>query len=244
MNPFSYEAELVAIAIFLYLYDSSVLLFSNEAILTNSAAGRWSAAWGWSGFVLAGKSLCMLNPFTPHHPSFRLRWQFEEADGLDADLAWTERADLLKRIRLSTLACAIGLFVLLPAGLFSSLGAYALIPGVAIVYGSAIVGLARLSAIRDRLGLGGIRFTGFAFECLACPPFSANMLRRVALSQTIGESLTRAGARLADEEGWTRLRAYCESRLDEELQSTAEGTATRAGLEASKRRLQAMSAAR
>jgi hypothetical protein len=244
LNPFSYEAELIAITIFLYLYDSSVLLYSNEAILTNTAVGRWSAAWGWSGFVLAGRSLCMLNPFTPHRPSFRLRWQFEESDEVEADGSWNERVDLLKRLRASTLACAIGMFVLVPAGLLSSLGAYALIPGAAIVYGSAIVGLVRLSFVRDRLGLGGIRFTGFAFECLACPPFSANMLRRVALSQSIGESLTSAGARLADEENWNRLRAYCESRLDEEMQSVAEDSAARAGLEARKRRLRAMSAVR
>ena len=238
MNPFSYEAELIAIAIFLYLYDSSVLLYSNEAILTNTADGRWSAAWGWSGFVLAGRSLCMLNPFTPHHPSFRLRWQFEDADDIGADRSWADRVDLLKRLRISTLACAAGLFVLLPAGLFSSLGAYAVVPAVAIVYGSAIVGLARLSRVRDRLGLGGLRFMGFAFECLACPPFSANMLRRVAMSQTIDEPLTSAAARLAGSQSWARLRVHCESKLDEEMQTTAEDPAARARLEARKRSLQ------
>jgi hypothetical protein len=244
LNPFSYEAELIAIATLLYLYDSSVLLYSNEAILTNTADGRWSAAWGWHGFVLAGKSLCMLNPFTPHRPSFRLRWQFEEGDEMTADGSWSERVELLKRLRISTLACAVGMFVVLPTGLFSPLGAYALIPAAAIVYGSAIVGLIRLSRVRDRLGLGGMRFTGFAFECLACPPFSANMLRRVALSQAIEESLTGAGARLADGESWDRLRAYCESRLDEEMQSMAEDSPARAGLEARKRRLQSTSAVR
>jgi hypothetical protein len=239
LNPFSYESELIAIAIVLYLYDSSVLLYSNEAILTSAAASRWSASWGWSGFVLAGKSLCMLNPFTPHHPAFRLRWRFETADETNADRSWTERVDLLKRLRISTIGCAVGLFVLLPAGLFSPLGAYAVIPAVAIVYGSTIVGLARLSGVRDRLGLAGVRFAGLAFECLACPPFSANMLRRVALSQSIDEPLTSAGARLADEENWNRLRAYCESRLDEEMQSMAEDSATRTALEVRKRGLQA-----
>lgn len=244
MNPFPYESELLAIAILLYLYDSSVLLFSNEALLTNAAGRRWSVVWGWTGFVLAGKSLCMLNPLTPHIPAFRLNWQFEGKDGDDTDRSWTERAALLTRLKGSTLACAVGLFVLLPLGLFSPLGAYALVAAAVVIYGSTIVGLALLSRVRDRLGLAGTRFAGFAFECLVCPPFSAHMLRRIALAQRIDEPLTSAACRLVDQASWNRLRAYCESRIDEEMQSAAESSARRAGLETRKRQLETMSAAR
>jgi hypothetical protein len=244
LNPFSYEAELLAIAVLLYLYDSSVLLFSNEALLTSSAEARWTAVWGWTGFVLVGKSLCVLNPLTPHVPAFRLSWQFERKDVADADRSWTDGARLLRRLRATTLGCAIGLFLFLPLGLFTSLGTYALIAAAAAVYGSTIVGLLRLLGVRDRLGLSGWRFTGFAFECIVCPPFSANMARRIALAQRVEEALPDAAYRLVDPDSWRRLRAYCESRIDEEIDSSTENSPRRANLETRKRQLESMSVAR
>ena len=69
-------AGLFGLAVFFYLYDSTVLLYSNEAVLACDSRRRWSAATGMAGFLLAGRTLCLLNPFTPHWPSFRLRWDY------------------------------------------------------------------------------------------------------------------------------------------------------------------------
>jgi hypothetical protein len=244
LNPFSYEIELLAIIVFLYLYDSSVLLYANEAILATSGGARWTASWGWPGFVVAGKSPCMLNPLTPYRASFRLSWQFDGAGERGGDPSWTKTADLIRRLGPTTVVCAVGLFLLLPLGLFTPLSTYALIGAAVLIYGSTITGLVRLGGIRHELGLKGLRFASFAFECLACPPFSANMLRRIALSQKVAEPLTLAGCRLLDATTWTRLRGYCESRLEEEMQALAQDSAARAALELRKRELANRSSAR
>jgi hypothetical protein len=241
LNPFSYELELFALALALYLYDSSVLLFSNEALLTAKGTGRWGVELGFSGFLLGGRGLCILNPFAPHQAAFRLSWNFARLDLGTEDIRWSQRTDSLRRLRVTTWLSAAALFAVLPLGLFSPLGAFAVIPALVLLYGSAIVGLLQFRVVRHELGYEGARYAGFIFECLACPPFAANMIRRITLQQRIPEPLPRAGARLLPAGEWTRLRSYCETRLDGELQRLDENSAERVQLDAAKRALRSLS---
>jgi hypothetical protein len=240
LNPFSSDVELFALICVLYLYDSSVLLFSNEALLTTKSQRRWSLELGFYGFLLAGRSLCVLNPFTPQSPAFRLNWDFLRPDVGVADSAWSLQADRLRRLSVTTRISAAALLVLLPLGLFSPLKVYALVAALLLLYGSAIVGLIRLRSMRSELQFTRARYAGFVFECLACPPFAANMVRRIALQQRVPESLPSAGARLLPAEEWDRLRVRCQSLLDAELERLDGSSLERAPLDAAKRALDTM----
>jgi hypothetical protein len=233
----SYEADLLALAVLLYLYDSSVLLYANEGVLTRDRRGGWWANSGWTGFVLAGRSLCMLNPFTPHHASFRLQWDFKVLPA--GDPGWAELAPAVIPLGPSMLTAAVALFVMLPLGLLTALGAYAVIPAVVLLYGSigwGLIGVYRrkILVVRNR------RFLGFAFECLACPPFGVNMIRRITLADRITEPLPVAGARLLDAGQWSELRTRCLARLDEMGRLDSDDGAVRAELDAQKDRLGAL----
>ncbi len=233
----SYEAELLILAVLLYLYDSSILLYANEGVLTCNRRGRWSAKGGWVGFVLAGRSLCMLNPFTPHHPAFRLNWDLKVLPAGNPD--WTELAHAVMPLGPWMLAAAAALFVILPLGLLTALGAYAVIPAVVLLYGSIVWALVRLYR-RRVLPSRNKRFFGFAFECLACPPFGVNMIRRITLADRVTEPLPVAGARLLDAAQWAGLQARCLERLDEADRIDAGDGAARQALEAQRSRLNAL----
>jgi hypothetical protein len=223
-----------------YLYDSSVLLYSNEAILTRESAEHWSASVGWTGFVFAGRVLCMLNPFTPHKPAFRLHWDFNSLVVDTADRSWTDSAATLKGLTPFTLAAGIGLFILLPLGLFTPMSVYADVAGMVLFYVATAWALYRVK----RLGLfetaGRKRFAGFAFECLACPPFGVNMVRRLSLSQRVLEPLPLAGARLLEASSWDQLRSRCVARLDEAMRVIGEESSESRSLEAQKQRIRAL----
>ena len=236
----SYEVELLALAVIFYLYDSSALLFTNEAILTCDGAGRWSAATGRAGFVFAGRSLCMLNPFTPHRPSFRLSWDFDGLDSVSNDLSWSARTQEFKRLAPMTLTAGFALFVLLPLGMFTPLGAYAVVPAVLFLYGSTFLALFQLWRRRSLVALYGRRFWGLAFECVACPPFAVNLIRRITLAYRITEPVPLAAVRLLDADGWVRLNEHCISCLDEAMQLVAEHSDEQRSLEAQKQRLRAL----
>ncbi len=235
----SYEVELLAIAIAFYLYDSSVLLYSNEVIFTFHGTRGWSAASGWFGFVFAGRTLCMLNPLTPHFPSYRLSWAFDALPDAK-DVSWSEHAQGQSDLAPWTLAGGIALFVLLPLGMFTFLGRYLVIPALSLLYGSTLVALYKLSRSKGRSTFGARSFRGFAFECIACPPFSVNMVRRMTLAHSIAEPAPLAAARLLDGVRWTEFREECLSRLNAAIQLAGDAATEVAALQAQKQRLSAL----
>lgn len=233
----SYEIELLALAVLFYLYDSSVLLYSNEAILTCNGAQRWSATTGWIGFVLAGRSLCLLNPFTPYRPSFRLSWDLHRLEPAPKNRTWPTRAQEFKGIAPFTVTAGIALFLLLPLGMFTEFGRYAVISAVFLLYGSIFLALFQLRRKRILVALGRKHFWGFAFECLACPPFGVNMVRRITLADRIAEPVPLAAVRLLDADRWAELRDRCISRIDEAIQRAGEDSHEQKALQAQKQRL-------
>jgi len=233
----SYEVELLALAVIFYLYDSSALLYSNEAILTCDGARRWSATTGWVGFVLAGRSLCVLNPFTPYRPSFRLGWDFNRLEPESKDREWPKRAQDFKSIAPLTVTAGIALFLLLPLGMFTEFGRYAVIFAVVLLYGSILLALFQLRRKRILAAMGRRHFWGFAFECLACPPFAVNMVRRITLADRIAEPVPLAAVRLLDADRWAELRERCISRIDDAIQRVGEDSQEQKALQAQKQRL-------
>jgi hypothetical protein len=236
----SYEVELLGLAVIFYLYDSSLLLYSNEGILTVDGARRWSAPPGWVGLVFAGRRLCMLNPFTPHHPAFRLSWNFATLEPATVDLSWPARAQALEGLAPLTVTAGVALFILLPAGLLSSLGELLVVPAVILLYASIGAALIQLHRRKILASAGRKRLIGFAFECLACPPFGVNMIRRLTLAERISEPLPLAGARLLIGERWGVLRDQCVLRLDDAIRSAADNPDELKALDAQRERLKAL----
>jgi len=233
----SYELGLFGLAVFFYLYDSTVLLYSNEAILVCDGPRQWHAATGTAGFLLGGRTPCMLNPFTPHRPSFRMSWDFNSLDSRDVKFEWMERAQELKVLAPMTLTAGIGLFVLLPLGMFTALGAYAIVSALVLLYGSIVVSLILVARRRLLITPGWRRLLLLAFECLACPPFGVNMVRRTTLGCRVAEPLPLAAARLLNAAGWASLREFCVARLGDALQLAGADFNEQKSLEAQRQRL-------
>lgn len=237
----SYEFGLFALAVLFYLYDSTVLLFANEAVLT-CAGSKWTANTGLYGFLFAGRTLCVLNPFTPHQPAYRLSWDFHALPAAPP-AASLEESGSLKILTPTSLGAALGLYLLLPLGMFTALGAFAVIPALILLYGSIIVSLVLVRGRNILVAHDRKRFIALAFECLACPPFGVNMVRRATLAFRISEPLPLACARLLDATSWSTLRALCLSRLQDALQRVAVDSNEEKLLEAQKARLLALGGA-
>jgi hypothetical protein len=241
LTPLSYELELFALAVLLYLYDSTVLLYANEALLIRAGPKRWIAESGWQGLRIAGRTLYILNPLTPLRPSFRLHWSYHSLQAPPAAVQlWPECVTALRALGPFVVIAGIALFILLPVGLFTAAGSYALIPALIALYGSTLSALLFLYRSRVMLPLSRMRLVGIAFECLICPPLAVNMIRRITLAIAVNESLPIAAIRLLSREEWARLREICIQRLDDAIQSSAEGSSETATFEAQKQRLRDM----
>jgi hypothetical protein len=238
----SYQIQLVGLALLLYVYDSTLLLYANEAVLTEVSPARWAVTTGWQEAGVGGRLLCILSLLAPQRPTFRLAWDYhsplESASSISQD--WSVYGEQLRFLSAVGPVVGIGLFVVLPIGLFTAASWYAVVLALAMIYGASITGLVLLFRKRVAAGLTGGRFAALASECLLCPPLAVNITRRITLASTVIESLPLAGARLLPKEEWQRLRNYCLGLLDGAIQATEEGSTEAESLAAQKRLLQDM----
>ena len=227
----SYEVELIALAVVLFLYDSTVLLYANEAIFTCTRKQEWNVLTSLPGVLIGGRRVCFLPPFALHSPSARLRWNLYATEQVAGDVAWSQELPKLSSAAPWTINAGIGLFVLLPMGLFTPLGEFAVIPAVCLIYGSIIAALFVIRWNCKLPALSRAKFAGFAFECLACPPFGVNLVRRCSLMSQVDEALPTAAERLLDAAQLKILGTHCQAVIDEELLQIGDDSPHRTALE-------------
>lgn len=231
------EAWLMLLAIALYLYDSLLLLASDEAVLVRGWRGRWLARFGANRWKLGGREPRLPNPFTPHLPLFRLGWSFEGVPPQASSAAMPLRVPReVDRLRTFVCVSPICLFVLLPIGLFLPVGTAFTTGAVALLYLNNLVALGLVFRLRRQLHLSTQQFAGLAFECLVCPPFSINLVRKLCARVPAGETFTAAAQRLLLPDELATVHAQCLIRLEEQLAYAPEDSARARALLAEKAR--------
>lgn len=224
------EVLLVIGLVALYLYDSTLLLARNEAVLSPGNRG-WSAHFGADNFRVRGRAPLLLNPLLPHRPAFRYSWRMEGT--VHHEQQWGDAVAPYELLEAIVWQMTVALFILVPLGLFSPLGELALALGIGVYYGGALAGLALTWSMREEFAIAPRKFIVLAVECLACPPFGINLVRRLSLdvrpkedflsaikhlvvSDKRNTALTQVIARIEDELDWEdedtprseRLRAH------------------------------------
>ena len=213
---FGPELLLMAVAAGLYVYDSALLLYSNEGILTLKGARDWRVSFGSNQIRLMGKEVFVPNPLFPHRPQFRLLWDTQRKPG-KIDAGWEARRALFKPLLPMTWGMTLALFVLLPLGFFTRLGEPMLIAAIGVLYLNIIAVLVLLGIRRSRYGLSGKRFVVLAFESLVCSPLALNLVRKVSAGIPIHEDLVTIAGELQSPANWNASRIAIITRLDEEL---------------------------
>lgn len=236
MTLFQTELELLGLAFALYLYDSAVLLYANEGVLVRSLTAKWRVQFAFDNTNVAGRSIYLPNPFTPYQPVFKLAWNFDGAIAASkAD--WESHAGRFTTLSIIVIVAGVSLFVLLPLGLFFKYRYLLLILALVLLYSSlAAIGV-WLYLNRTALQLSRRELGFFIFECLACPPFALNIVRKLGLRVPVREDLIGAVRRLVAPAHWPACRGRLIERLDEQISGEDEGSARAVALEARKREL-------
>jgi hypothetical protein len=223
----NYEWLLVVVVAGLYLKDSTLLLQPDEAVLLPVRGKRWIAGFGLLNWKLLGKEPYLANPFAPQRPIFKLSWRMDRepvqhasSDGgqfppstLLQALGWLEPF-----VWVSWLA----IFVLIPAGLFTTLGTHLALAAIIVLYLNIFTALVVVYCLRDRLGLGRKQLGALAFEVVACAPYSINLIRRISVGTKIEEDFTSAMARLLHADERREAMRQCLLRVDEQISAEPE----------------------
>ena len=234
----SFEVLLPLGAIGLYLFDSTLLLYSNE-LLFAQRAGRWSFAMS-SALLLGGRRICFTNPLTPATPQFRIRWS--EADTRQEQESHEELAAFFTALRpLQYFVVVLWMLLLaLPVELFFFGTGVGLLALMAAFYAVILAALAYLYARRRALRVSGRSFMALSFDCLACAPFAVNLVRKLALRRPLAGNPIDFARRTFDRQTLSALlHAVCQ-RVSEEQQREYGQTPKWEALEAYRKELAAM----
>lgn len=225
-NP---EILLVIGMIGLYLYDSAMLLASNQALLCAGWKGKWLALFGADNFLVLGKELFLPNPFLPHRPLYLFSW--DDTGFLGPNQLWAAPRNDFLSLAPFIWSMMVALFVIIPLGLFSRLGNIGVAAGVIIFYVSTFIALAIVWHKRDKYAITGKNFVSLAFECLTCPPFAVNLIRHLSLLVQPREDFLSVVGRLMGYQDREAALKKLILRVQKEIDWEDEGTERAASLQ-------------
>lgn len=211
MNVPHPEQWLVALLLAFYLKDCLLLLRPDEAVLRRGLRGRWQAGFGLRDWTLRGREPYMCHPLRPFEPVWRVPWLSDPVAA--AAPCQVQVPAVLAALRPWVAGIWLSLFVLLPVCLFMQAPLVLTSAVLTLIYLQIGAALAITWRARARLELDGPRFATLAAEVLACPPYAANLLRKLSLSLAHRDDLSGAIARWMDEAGQSKVRTQCRARL-------------------------------
>lgn len=230
------EVGLVLLALALYVYDAALLLAPDELVLVR-ARGGWQPRFGLHGWKLRGRELFVPNLLAPWRAQVRLRWVFEQA--LDGELprAPAPRPFVRRPARYAVTALLGLVFGALPVCLLARTPASVTLTVIAALYLACIAVLAAVRADWHRLGLPRAAFWKLCGECLACPPFCINAVRRATLASGARVTLAEVAAETSHPAHVRELRAQLLRRVAEQIDLSPEDSPRLARLQAAAQRL-------
>ncbi len=196
MISFSTEWQLLALAACFYIYDSALLLYVNEGILT-PARRSWSIKLAVRGFTIRGKNLIFPNLLIPHRPVYRLFWDYKSLDTVST-VTWDEEKKRYQIFFPMVYGMAAALFVTLPLVFFLNRTDFAVLGCLFLIYlNTLLTGLALL-CLHERLQLSRKKCWSIFLECLLCPPLTINVVRKISTQRVLPTSIFAAGVLLLE----------------------------------------------
>jgi hypothetical protein len=218
----TFEVALPLGALAFYLYDSAMLLYGNELVFMRQR-GRWRATGGLEGYV-GSRRLCLPGLFRPWVLLFRVLWK--ESDTREvAPAQWLADSFVAALTPLKWLSVLLLLILLIPLPLISIMwgAGVPLLMVFAVSYAVVLIAVTLLYRRRALLQLDAKEFRKLAFDCVACPPFAINMVRKLTLHHGLpGNPLLFANAHFANEAHDEVVRIV-RGRVDDFLLREEEG---------------------
>lgn len=237
MPPFEVLLPLGAIG--LYLFDSALLLYSNELLFLRRS-GRWSFAAS-SSLLLAGRRLYLPNPLTPGTPQFRVRWS--EADTRQEREPVAQLDEFF--VALKPLQYVVGVLLVILAALPFELLVFGtgpeLLALMACFYAVILAALGYIFLRRRALCLSGRSFLALAFDALACSPFAINLVKKLSMRRSLAGNPIDFARERFDPGRLSALIHAVSRRVSQEQQREYGQTPRWSDLEAYRQRLEALS---
>ena len=178
----STEALIVLGVIAFYIYDSAILVYSNNLVFSESF-GRWFVFFPSESWRISGKLLFIPNPLIPCNLLFLSNWTTSERLSEDKLNNLLELINAARPLRIVVMSLMILLIIILPLSIFNYGVGFITLMSLLLIYIIILGMLIYTFLYRRKLGLDTKVFFSLAFEAISCPPFALNIIRKITLRQ-------------------------------------------------------------
>jgi len=212
----STDIQLILLAVFLFLYDSSHLVYINESVLTCSN-NNWDFIDDRNLMNIKGKGLYISNPFILNKFEYILSWKFDDLDFIQK-FDVQDFDNFLKNILISLAYISwVLIFICLPYLLIFYKTDLNLLICTCLIYTvSALTGII-IIVYRNKLSLTKKMAINLAIEFLFCPPFNPNVIRKITKLQDIQENLISVAVRKLSPAKWEKLCKILAEKIKDEI---------------------------
>jgi hypothetical protein len=223
----SVEVLAMALVIGLYLQDTLILLYDNEAVLEDIGAHGYRIRFGARTFQLAGRNPFLPNPVTPWRLVFRLAWHVQRLPEPPPPAGVVNPESVRAAMRVASwglLPIAVGLFAGLPLCLYFDAGWTLFLSLVGVMYAAAAFVLACLWRRRAQLTLRTGSLAALTFESLVCLPCALNVVRKASTRIHIAEDLLEIARPRVSAAQLRNATDQIVRRIDEEIEAAEAGS--------------------
>ena len=233
-----FEVWLPVGAFGLYLFDSVLLLYSNELLFVRRG-GLWSCVHV-PAFLFGGRRVYLANPLTPGIPQFKVRWSESDSRQQQDDVAELDRFCRALRPVQYMVNTLLVILLVLPVELFLFGTGVELLVVMAAFYLVIVVALGCVYVRRQELRLTGRTFAALCFDSLACSPFAINLVRKLTLRRSLAGNPINFASRAFEAPALRGLIDVVAARIEAEQLREDGQTPRWMELEQYRRRLWAM----
>lgn len=213
----SFEAWLVIGIYGFYLFDSFKLLHHNQLIICREYRG-WKIICPDSSWQILRKIPYIFNPFLPNFSIFCGNWSAAaDASNVDVSTKLDEFSDAVYPLNYFVMILLAMMCIFMPLTLFYYGAGFVFFTITLSTYTVILIMLAVLYTKKSKLGLSSKNYLSAVFDCVACPPFAINLVRKITWQYKIDFSPIEFATNKLSREDLSKFSKLLISRLDEQL---------------------------
>lgn len=213
----SIEAWFV-IGIYLFYISNSLKLLHNNQLILCMTLGKWKVICPDSQWQILRKTPYLFNPFLANSPIFCGTWSTAtEANNIEAAIAIDEFVNALSPLNYFVIILFVMMCLCIPLALLTYGTGFVFLSMMLITYTTILVMLAVLYTKRTELGLSQRNYFSIAFDCIVCPPYAINLIRKITWQYKVKFNLIEFAVSKLNRDDFSKLVQGLILRLDEQL---------------------------
>jgi hypothetical protein len=213
----SFDHLLILGIIVLYIFDSFLLIYSNEIILLTKKE-KWYFNFPNKNAQMMRKFLYVLSPLNPTEGVFRVFWPVTAIEVENEDINNVVILNLeLTALRYATFFLFFLFFVILPIIILNYGSGIQLLCLILFIYFTISIMLFQIWRKKDKLYLSNATFLKISFDSLMCAPFAINLYRKITLNYSVISDPIYFAYNLFDADSYENFTKELSKRIDERL---------------------------